>query len=159
MTTTQNTAASKNLRTRTMLTAAVAAGSFYISASHIVTVATAAGNHGLAAYIYPVAVDAVILVSVLTLVARVAVNKMAKFYARLGRIFGFSATIYCNVSASGFHSVQSMVIDLIPAVAAIIVMELLVHTAQATPATRARSAARKPTKSTKTNVTPIRKAQ
>lgn len=146
-----------NLRARLMLTTAVAAGTFYISASHIVAVASAAGNRGLAAYIYPISVDAVILVSVLTLVARVAVNRMAKFYAKLGRIFGFGATIYCNVAASGFHSVTSMVVNLIPAIALILVMELLVHASQATPATRARAASRKSTlKAKPSNVTSIR---
>lgn len=158
MTTTSKTQAqtANNLKARLILTATVAAGTFYISASHIVAVASAAGNRGLAAYVYPISVDAVILVSVLTLVARVAVNRMAKFYAKAGRIFGFGATIYCNVAASHFASVTSAIVNLIPAIAGIIVMELLVHASQATPATRARSASRSRKTTTKTNVTPIR---
>lgn len=153
-TTKPQTSTPSNLQIRLALTTAVAAGTFYISASHIVSVATSAGNQGLAAYVYPVAIDCVILVSVLTLVARVAVNRMAKFYAKAGRIFGFAATIYCNLAASHFVNVTSAIVNLIPALSLIVVMELLVHSAQATPATRARAAARKA--STKTNVTPIR---
>jgi hypothetical protein len=142
--------ANKNLAARIALTATVAAGTFFISASHIISVAEEAGNHGAAAFVYPVAIDAVILVSVLTLVAKTGVNRMAKWYATLGRTFGFAATIYANVAASGFESVNNAVINLIPALALIITMELLVHAAQATPATRARKATKKAT------VTPIR---
>lgn len=140
----------KNFAARIALTSAVAVGTFYISASHIIAVAHAAGNHGAAAYAYPISIDAVILVSVLTLVAKTGVNRMAKWYAAIGRAFGFTATIYCNVAASGFQSVSSAVVNLIPALALIITMELLVHAAQATPATRARKA------TTKATVTPIK---
>jgi hypothetical protein len=167
MTTTRKTSAPAlritALHARIALTAAVALGTFYISASHIVRVASAAGNHGLAAYVYPVAIDCVILASVITLVARKGVNWKAKGYAAAGRIFGFGATIYCNLAASGWTSLTSAIVNLIPALSLIIVMELLVHTAQGTPATRAsQPAAKRTTKApakrtaTKTNVTPIR---
>lgn len=163
MTTTRKTSAPalriSALQARVALTAAVAGGTFYISASHIVAVATAAGNHGLAAYIYPIAIDAVILASVLTLVAKTGVNWKAKSYAAAGRIFGFGSTIYCNLAASGWTSLTSAIVNLIPAVSLILVMELLVHAAQATPATRARRSTAKrtarPAKRTG-NVTPIR---
>src|SRR5689334_23008117 len=142
MTTTRKTSAPalriSAFQARIALTAAVAGGTFFISASHIVAVATAAGNHGLAAYVYPVAIDAAILVSVLTLVAKSGVNWKAKSYAAAGRIFGFSATIYCNLAASHWTSITSAIVNLIPAISLIIVMELLVHAAQATPATRSR---------------------
>lgn len=169
MTTTRKTSAPalriNGFQARIALTAAVALGSFYISASHIVRVATAAGNHGLAAYVYPIAIDAVILVSVLTLVTRTGVNWKAKGYAATGRIFGFGATIYCNLAASNWTGPTSAIVNLIPALSLIIVMELLVHAAQATPATRAkRPATKRTTKApakttTKTNVTPIRSSR
>lgn len=169
MTTTRKTSAPAlritALQARLALTATVALGTFFISASHIVRVASAAGNHGLAAYVYPVAIDCVILASVITLVARKGVNWKAKGYAAAGRIFGFGATIYCNLAASGWTSLTSAIVNLIPALSLIIVMELLVHTAQATPAARASQPATRRTSTTKapakrtatkTNVTPIR---
>jgi len=159
MTTTRKTSAPSirinAFQARIALTGAVALGSFWISASHIVRVASEAGNHGLAAYVYPVSIDCVILVSVLTLVVKTGVNRMAKMYAAAGRIFGFSATIYANLAASGWTSVTAAIVNLIPAISLIVVMELLVHAAQATPATRARRTSSTGSKA-KTNVTPIR---
>lgn len=131
---------------RLALTLAATAGIFWISAKHIVHVAVGAGNDFSAAIVYPVAIDVVILVSVLTMMAPTGVNTMAKWYAALGRGFGFGATIYFNVAASGFESANAMVVNLIPAVALIIMMELSVHAVKATPGSRARKAkpARRP---------------
>jgi hypothetical protein len=103
---------------------------------------------------YPVCIDAVILVSALYLVATTGVNKLAKFWATAGRYFGFAATVFANMAHSGWTSASDVVINLIPAVALIITMELVVYGFKATPATRSsqarKAAPRKATTATKT---------
>lgn len=129
-----------NYAARLSTTGLIAGGAFWISANHWIHVATAAGNDLQTAAIYPLAIDALIVGSTLTLLARTGVNRMAKWYAGLGRAFGFGATIYGNLAASEFTSLNSAIINLLPAIALIISVETLVHAAQATPATRARKA-------------------
>ena len=132
-----------NAKARLVLTAIVCAAAFKISFGHIYDVALHAGNSPDNAIVYPVAIDAVILVSALYLVANQGVNKMAKLYATAGRLFGFAATIYCNMAASGWSNPGDVVINMIPAISLIITVELLVYGFKATPAARTSQAARK----------------
>ncbi len=124
---------------RIALTTTVCAAVFYTSFRHIVGVATHYGNTIDVALLYPICIDAVILISALTLVARTGVSKAAKFYARLGRIFGFASTIFCNLASSEFASTMAAIVALIPAIALILTVELLIHAAQGTTATRAKA--------------------
>lgn len=124
------------IRLRLALISLVCTGVFKISASHIIKVAMEHGNSHSDALVYPVAIDAVILISALTLTAAKGVNGMAKWWARIGRWFGFAATIFCNMASSNFASTMDAVIALIPAIALIITVELLIHASKATPATR-----------------------
>lgn len=130
---------------RIALIVAVCLGVFYTSFRHIVAVAMAQGNPTDVALMYPISIDAVIMISALTLVVRTGVSKAARFWARFGRVFGFAATIYANVAHSGYASTDAVLVNLIPAVALIVTVELLIHSAQGTAASR-----RAATKSTTT---------
>lgn len=104
---------------------------FAISYEHIATVAGQYGN-GWSRYLYPICIDGVILISALTLVARAGVTKTTRYYAKLGRWFGFIATIYANVAHSGYGSTDAILVNLIPALALILTVELLIHAATGT---------------------------
>lgn len=138
---------------RTTLIVTVCAAQFYTSARDIVETAMPLVHHDLSrAVTFPICIDAMILIAALTVAARTGVNAKARRWAGFARYFGFAATIYANGLASGIASAK--VIDaqvltgtafmLIPAVALICTMELLIHGAQGTPATR-RAAASKAT--------------
>lgn len=123
---------------RLALTTLVCSGVFYTSFHHIVSVAMAYGNNSASvAVMYPVCIDAVILIAALTLVAKRGISKTTKAYAKAARLFGFAATIFCNITASHFASSISVAVDLIPAISLIFTVELLIHAAQGTPASRA----------------------
>lgn len=126
----------KAIIARLALTIAVTAGIFYVSAGHIVDVAMVHGNPFRVAIVYPLAIDGMILISALTMAASVAVSKETKRYAKLARYFGFAATVYANVAHSGYTSIDSILINLIPAVALILVMEVVISSAKMTPAAR-----------------------
>ena len=123
---------------RILLTVVVCGCVFKVSYSHIVHVAIKYGNTPSDAMLFPICIDAMILVCALYLAAKVGVSKMTKFYAKLGRYFGFAATIFCNISASDFASSMAVAVNLIPAIALIITVELLIHGSQKTSATRTR---------------------
>lgn len=125
-----------NAKARMVLTTFAAAGVFVISYGHIFEVARSAGNAVYQASLYPVAIDILILVCALTLTARVGVSKQAKFWATGGRWFGFAATIYCNVAASDFASAQKVVVNLIPAISLILLVEVVIHGWKGTAASR-----------------------
>lgn len=113
---------------------------FAISYSHIASVAGQYGN-GWSAYLYPICIDGVILISALTLVARVGITKTTRYYAKLGRWFGFAATIYANVAHSGYGSTDAILVNLIPALSLILTVELLIHAATGTAKYRAQRTA------------------
>lgn len=146
---------------RIALITIVCAAVFYTSYSEIYAVALHYTGKARVAATYPICIDAVILIAALTLVARTGVNATAKRWARFGRVFGFAATILCNAAASGFASATTVTLDLvvavlvslIPAISLIATVELLIHGAQGTPASR--KAAAKPV----ATVTQLRRAQ
>jgi DNA-binding transcriptional regulator YbjK len=123
---------------RLILTAVITLGAFSISAVHWFDVATDAGNPWYAAVVYPIAIDALILLSALTMMATTGVNRMAKWYATIGRAFGFGATIYGNIAASHFETLNDAIINMLPAISLIIGVEMLIHGMKATVNTRAR---------------------
>jgi len=151
----------RNMQLRLALTTIVCAASFYVSYRHILEVALSTGNTLDAAIVYPITIDALILVSALTLIASTGVSKMAKLWATAGRAFGFGATVYCNLAASHFTSVMGAIVNMIPAVALIITVELLVYGWKATPATRpvaARRPAAKKAPAAKAKAAPVKLA-
>lgn len=127
---------STTAKLRIALIAVVCAAVFYTSFRHIVDVAEQYGNSADVALLYPVCIDAVILISAFTLIARREVSKMARWYAKLGRLFGFSATIFCNVASSEFASSVAVAVALIPALSLILTVELLVHASAGTASSR-----------------------
>lgn len=139
----------KAIIARLALTVLVTAGIFYVSAGHIVDVAMLHGNPFRTAIVYPLAIDGVILISALTMAANVAVSKETKRYAKAARWFGFIATIYANLAHSGYASLDAIAVNLIPAVALILMMEVVISSARMTPAAR---------KAVRNNVTPLRRA-
>jgi hypothetical protein len=130
-------------RIRIALTTIVCAASFYNSFRHIVEVALTAHQTADVAFMYPICIDAVVLISALTLATPTGINKATKLYASLGRLFGFSATLACNLAASNFTSTGAALVSLIPGAALILTIELLIHSARGTVASR-RAAMRKP---------------
>lgn len=147
---------------RIALIVTVCAAQFYTSARDIVDTALPLVHGDLSrAITFPVCIDALILIAALTVAARTGVNKPARRWAAFGRYFGFTATIYANGLAGGIaHAdrIDAAVLTgtafmLIPAVALIVTMELLIHGAQGTPASR--RAASKPS----ATVTRLRAAQ
>lgn len=134
-------------KTRIGIIGIVTLAEFYNSANHIVHTAMAAGNPLGSALTYPVCIDGMILAAVVTLIAKTGVNKMARFYAGWARVLGYVATVYCNVTASGLHSVTAGITDLFPGLGLIVVLELAIYSLQQTPAARARkSTVAKPVK-------------
>lgn len=121
---------------RMALISIVCLGIFYTSFRHIVAVAQYYGNTLDVAIMYPVCIDAVILVSALTLIAPRGVNRQAKVWATIGRVLGFVATIYANMLHSGWESTDAVIVNLIPGVMLIITVELMIYGFKATPATR-----------------------
>lgn len=126
----------KAIITRLAITILVTAGIFKISAGHIIEVAMRYGNDFQSAIVYPVAIDGMILVSAITMAASVGVSKEAKFWAKVGRYFGFAATVYANLVHSQWENLDAMAVNVIPAVALIIVMELSISSAKMTPAAK-----------------------
>lgn len=133
---------------RLAITVLVTAGIFAVSANHIIAVAEKYGNHGYAAIVYPVCIDGLILVAALTMAARTGVSKETKKWCKLARYFGFAATIYANVAHSGYASTDAIVVNLVPALALILMMEVTISAVQMTPA--ARKAATRKTRTTTT---------
>lgn len=147
---------------RIALIVTVCAAQFYTSARDIVTTALPLVHGDLSrAVTFPICIDALILIAALTVAARTGVNAKARRWAGFGRYFGFAATIYANGLSGGIaHAaridasiVTGTLFMLIPAVALIVTMELLIHGAQGTPASR--KAAAKPA----ATVTHLRRAQ
>jgi hypothetical protein len=132
-------------QTRIAITMMVTAAEFYTSASHIIATAINAGNPIRAAVTYPLVIDGMILAAVLALTARRGVNKIARQYAGWARGLGYAATLYCNVAASGFTSINNAVVDVFPGLGLILLLELTVHSAAQTPAAK-RTPAAKPAK-------------
>lgn len=124
---------------RIAVIAIVCASVFAISYSHITEVAQQYGNTW-PAWLYPICIDGCILASAFTLIARNGVSKGTRYYAKLGRWFGFVSTIYANVAHSGYGSTDAIIVNLIPALSLIIVVELLINAAAGT----AKYSARKP---------------
>jgi len=131
---------------RLTLIVAVCAAQFYNSARDIVDVALPIVHGDVSrAAMFPASVDLMILVAALTVAAPKGVNRKAKFWAAAGRYIGFGFTVYANVLASGISRVNVItpsvfadaVFMLAPALALICTMELAIHGAQGTPATRA----------------------
>lgn len=128
---------------RIALTAIIWAGAFKISGSHIVSVAMANGNRIDDAIIYPLSIDALIIACALWVSAPKGVNKATRLWAAAGRYFGFAATVYANLAHSGWSSLESGIINLIPAIAVIVATEVFVHGMKGTVATRAAKQATK----------------
>lgn len=119
-----------------VLISVVCLGIFYTSFRHIVAVAVHYGNTIDVAIMYPICIDAVILISALTLIQPRGVNKQAKMWATVGRIVGFVFTLYANMLHSGWESTDAVLVNLIPGVMLIITVELLIYGYKGTTATR-----------------------
>jgi len=127
---------------RISLTAIIWAGAFKVSGSHIVDVAMKNGNRFDDAIIYPLSIDALIISCALWVASPKGVNASTRRWAAAGRYFGFAATVYSNLAHSGWTTLESGIINLIPAVAVIIATEVFVHGMKSTPAAKRASAAK-----------------
>lgn len=122
----------KSFYARLIFTAIVFAGCAWDSGSHIIEVARHYGNGLATAWVYPVSIDGMIALCATTLCASRNVNKKAKFWASLGRVIGFAATLYANMVHSGWSSTDAVIVNALPGVAMIVVTELLIHAAKGT---------------------------
>jgi hypothetical protein len=93
------------------------------------------GNTMDVAIMYPICIDAVILISALTLIQPRGVNKQAKMWATVGRVIGFVFTLYANMLYSGWESTDAVLVNLIPGVMLIVTVELLIYGFKGTAAT------------------------
>ena len=128
------------IKLRLALTVLICAGVFKISAHHIMDVAVRYGNAPQDAWIYPLCIDGMILLSALYLAARSGVSKATKFWGLVARYFGFAATIFCNVCHAGNLNPVACIINVFPALALIVVMEMLICGSKAMIATGKRQA-------------------
>jgi drug/metabolite transporter (DMT)-like permease len=119
-----------------VLTTVVCGAIFYTSFRHIVAVAMHYGNTMDVAIMYPVCIDAVILISALTLIQPKGVNKQAKMWATVGRVIGFVFTLYANMLHSGWENTDAVLVNLIPGIMLIVAVELLIYGFKGTAATR-----------------------
>lgn len=145
-----------------VLTTVVWAGAFKVSASHAVGTALEYGNSKSDAMTYPILIDALIIACALWVAAPKGVNKATKFWAGLGRTFGFAATLFTNLAhadllAHGDSPLMigvSAAVSLLPGIAVIVMTEVFVHGMKSTPAARATSKAKT---TGRDNVVPMRK--
>lgn len=129
----------KSTITRIGVVGIVSLAAFIISFDHISDVAVQHGNSPLAAGLYPIAIDGMILASAMTLAARINVNAKAKFWATIARYVGFAFTIYANVLHAGWTDLDGMVVNGLPGVCLILTLETLIHAAKGTPQAKARN--------------------
>jgi hypothetical protein len=141
-------------RLRMLGTIVICAASFAASYDHGYFVAHTHGNAWYIAATYPIIIDFTILVAALTLATPTGVNRMTKLWANGIRYVGFAATLAFNLMASNWASTETAIVCLVPGVFLIGTVEMLIHAARGTAATRAKRPVTKP----KGNVTPIRKA-
>lgn len=146
------------MNVKIVITGIVWAASFKVSASHAVDVAMANGNRMDDALMYPILIDAMIIGCALWVASPRGVNKATRLWAAAGRLLGFAATVYVNLAASGWTSVESAVINGLSAIAVIVMTEVFIHGMRGTVATRAAAAAKatKSTKSTKPATAPAK---
>lgn len=133
-----------------VLTTVVWAGAFKVSASHAVSTALEYGNAKSDAMTYPILIDALIIACALWVAAPKGVNRATKFWAGLGRYFGFLATLFVNVAhtdlmshgASPLSIGVTAMVGLLPGIAVIVMTEVFVHGMKSTPAARATAKAK-----------------
>lgn len=134
---------------RIALVLVVCAAQFYTSARDIVAAAMPHVDNDLSrAVTFPVSIDAAILAATLYAAVKVGMNRKARLWAAFVRYAGFSATIYTNALASGITRADRLTVDVVtgtlllilPAVLLIGTVEMVIHAAQGTPASRARAA-------------------
>jgi len=125
-------------KTRITVTGIVTLAVAIISFGHILEVAQAHGNALYSALMYPIAIDGMMIGCTLALLVKTGVSKQTRRWATVGRYVGFGATVYANVLHSGWASADDMIVNGIPAVALIILTEVLITSIHGTPATRAR---------------------
>lgn len=149
---------------RVTLVLVVCAAQFYTSARDIIETALPHVHGDLGrAVTFPVSIDAAILAATLYAAVRTGINKAARRWAAFVRYVGFAATLYANGLAAGITTAPRITADVVtgtlflmlPAILLIGTMELVVHAAQGTAASRARTARATPT----ATVTRLRAAQ
>lgn len=131
-------------KSRFIATGILVASVFTISFQHIMAIAHSHGN-GWTSFLYPMSIDGLIVACTMTLITKTGVSKVTRKWAGAGRYFGFAATCYANAVHSGWSDTDTVIINLIPAIALIIGVEVLVHAAQGTTASRSRRAPAKRT--------------
>lgn len=94
----------------------------YVSYWHIVEVARKNGERGDSAYLYPVIIDMMIVVSARYLSR--ARTRIGKVVAGLGFVAGAAATLYCNLLASE-STVTGRIIGTMPGLCVIITASVL----------------------------------
>jgi hypothetical protein len=117
-----------------------------ISYRHIMEIALAHGNDIFAACLYPLPIDGLIIGCTVALLVKTGVSKATRKWATIGRYFGFAATLYANILHSGWTSIDGIIVNGIPAVSLIILVEVLINSVHGTPATRQAAQRKRSTK-------------
>ncbi|GAA1384128.1 DUF2637 domain-containing protein [Catellatospora chokoriensis] len=126
--------------------AAVAGVAGYASYRHITHVALMAGESHEVAMVYPLAIDGLIVVGTVAMLADKSANRYPRLSARFALGFGIVATLAANV-ASAQPTVLARLVAAVPAVAFLIAVEVLSRTGKLKPAeiTDTTAAAESPT--------------
>lgn len=124
---------------RMAMTTVIALGAAYGSFGHIVRLVSEHGQHGLSALIYPVVIDALMILSSLNLTAG-RLNRMTKFWSRVGMAFGLACSISANLLSSDLTDTLTASIAVVPAVVLLITVEMLLHMTKGVQAGRKRQA-------------------
>ncbi|AVT39142.1 DUF2637 domain-containing protein [Plantactinospora sp. BB1] len=102
----------------------VAAVAGFASYSHIYDVATGAGEHEAVAAVLPLAIDGLILVATLAMLADKRDGRKPRFSARVALVFGVVATVAANV-ASAAPTMNARLVAVVPAVSFLLAVEVL----------------------------------
>lgn len=112
---------------------AVAGVAGYASFRHIVHVATMAGETPEVAAVYPLAIDGLIVVGTMAMLADKAQGRAPRLSARVALGFGIVATLAANV-ASAQPTVLARLVAAVPAVAFLLAVEVLARRGKLLPA-------------------------
>jgi hypothetical protein len=128
---------------RNVSTAAVASIAAWSSWSHMVDVALAYGERASVAYVLPISVDGMLVVASTAMVDDRRAGRPVRWSARIAFVAGVGASMAANIAAAQ-PSLGARVVAAWPAVALLLVVEMLSRTRRARPDTSAAADTERP---------------
>lgn len=143
---------------RNVSTAAVASIAAWSSWSHMVDVALAYGERASVAYVLPISVDGMLVVASTAMVDDRRAGRPVRWSARIAFVAGVGASMAANIAAAQ-PSLGARVVAAWPAVALLLVVEMLSRTRRARPDTSAAADAERPSDNLRPEVNNVRGGQ